>query len=87
LTGPIAKGEVDGRSALGSNLYFVPRGVNEQAISAAGLTMLVCQDRAEAVTEIAGAGIPRGSVGQQFSGLRMGRIGSNVAHGCSRTGK
>jgi hypothetical protein len=54
LTGPVAKGEIDGRSALGPNLYFVPAGVNEQAISAAGLTMLVCQDRAEAVAEIAG---------------------------------
>jgi hypothetical protein len=45
LTGPVAKGKVDGRSALGSNLYFVPRGVNEQVTSAVGLTMLVCQDR------------------------------------------
>ena len=35
LTGPAAKGEIDGRSALGSNLYFAPPGVNEQAISAA----------------------------------------------------
>lgn len=54
LTGAVAKGEIDGRSALGSNLFFVPPGFNEQAIAAAGLTMLVCQDRAEAVAEIAG---------------------------------
>lgn len=54
LTGPVAKGEIDGRSALGSNLFFVPPGVNEQAVAAARLAMQVRQDRAEAVAEIAG---------------------------------
>jgi SAM-dependent methyltransferase len=53
LTGAVAKSEIDGRSALGSNLSFVPPGVNEDAIRAAGLTMLHCQDRANAVAEIA----------------------------------
>jgi SAM-dependent methyltransferase len=52
LTGAVAKSEIDGRSILGSNLFFVPPGLNEEAIRAAGLTMLRCQNRADAVAEI-----------------------------------
>jgi SAM-dependent methyltransferase len=54
LTGAVAKDEIDGRSALGSNLFFVPPGLNEEAIGTAGLTLLHRQDRAAAVAEIAG---------------------------------
>ena len=53
VTGAIAKSEIDGRSALGSNLFFVPPGLNEEAIRAAGLALLRRQDRAGAVAEIA----------------------------------
>lgn len=54
VTGAIAKDEIDGRSALGSNLFFVPPGLNEHAIAAAGLTLVSRVDRADAVAEIAG---------------------------------
>jgi SAM-dependent methyltransferase len=53
VTGAIAKSEIDGRSALGSYLFFVPPGLNEEAIRTAGLTLLLCQDRAVAVADIA----------------------------------
>src|SRR5689334_15594922 len=41
------------RAALTSNFFFVPPGLNEEAITAAGLTIVRCQDRASAVAEIA----------------------------------
>jgi SAM-dependent methyltransferase len=53
VTGAVAKVEIDGRSALGSNLFFVPPSFNEEAIAASGLTLVSCQDRAAAVAEIA----------------------------------
>jgi SAM-dependent methyltransferase len=53
VTGPIAKGEIDGRSALGSNLVFVPPGFNEDTVAASGLMMVSRVDRAAAVEEIA----------------------------------
>ena len=53
VTAAIAKTEIDGRSALGSNLFFVPPGLNEAAIEAAGLTTLRSENRAAAVAEIA----------------------------------
>lgn len=53
LTGVIAKSEIDARATLTSNFSFVPPGLNEEAIRAAGLTMVRCQDRAIAVAEIA----------------------------------
>ena len=53
LTGAVAKSEIDDRATLTSNVFFVPPGVNEEAIRAAGLTILRCQDRASAVAEIA----------------------------------
>jgi SAM-dependent methyltransferase len=53
VTGAIAESEIDGRSVLGSNLFFVPPGLNEEAMRAAGLTMVDRQDRASAVAEIA----------------------------------
>jgi SAM-dependent methyltransferase len=54
VTGALAKGEIDGRSVLGSNLFFVPPGLNEAAVGAAGLVLLSRQDRAAAAAEIAG---------------------------------
>lgn len=53
LTGVVSKTEIDGRSALGSNLFFVAPGVNEQAIRDAGLKLVRKIDRADAVAEIA----------------------------------
>ena len=53
LTGAVAKDEIDGRSVLGSNLFFVPPGLNEEAVRAAGLTLLGSKDRAVAVADIA----------------------------------
>jgi SAM-dependent methyltransferase len=53
VTGPIAKGEIDGRSALGSNLFFVPPGYNEESLTAARLALLSSRDCAAAVAKIA----------------------------------
>jgi SAM-dependent methyltransferase len=53
LTGAVAKSEIEGRSTLTSNVFFVPPGLDEEAIRAAGLTMLRRQDRTGAVAEIA----------------------------------
>ena len=53
LTGAVAKSEIDGRSTLTSNVFFVPPGLNEEAIGAAGLTMLRREDCTSAVAEIA----------------------------------
>ena len=52
ITGPVAKSEIDDRLALGSNASFVPPGLNEEAVKAAGLAMQRRQDRAGAVAEI-----------------------------------
>lgn len=53
VTGAVAKDEIDGRAALGSNLFFVPPGLNEAAVQAAGLALLDGQNRAGAVADIA----------------------------------
>jgi SAM-dependent methyltransferase len=53
VTGAVSKGEIDGRSALGPNLFFVPPGLNEDAIQGAGLTLVSRHDRADAVADIA----------------------------------
>jgi SAM-dependent methyltransferase len=52
LTGVVAKSEIDDRFALGSNAFFVPPGINEEAIRAAGFALLGRKDRAGAVAEI-----------------------------------
>ena len=52
ITGPVAKSEIDDRLALGYDAFFVPPGLNEEAVKAAGLAMLRRQDRAGAVAEI-----------------------------------
>jgi SAM-dependent methyltransferase len=51
VTGEIAKSELDIRTASGFFL-FVPPGLNEQAIEAAGLTLLRCEDRTADMAEI-----------------------------------
>ena len=51
MTGAIAKSELDIRTASGFFL-FVPPGLNEAAIVAAGLTVLRVDDRTAAVAEI-----------------------------------
>jgi SAM-dependent methyltransferase len=51
LTGEIGKDELDMRAASGSFL-FVPPGLNEQAIKAAGFKLLRCEDRTAALAEI-----------------------------------
>jgi SAM-dependent methyltransferase len=51
ITGEIAKSELDLRTAIGFFL-FVPPGFNEEAIKAAGLTLLRCDDTTAAVAEI-----------------------------------
>lgn len=53
VTGPLAKGEIDGRAALGPHLLFVPPGFNEGAIRAAGLALIASEDRAAAQAEVA----------------------------------
>ncbi len=53
LTGAVAKTDLDVRAAVGVFL-FVPPGLNEQAIEAAGLSLLSCDDRTAATAEIAG---------------------------------
>lgn len=52
VTGPVAKAELDARAALGFYL-FVPPGVNEALVAAAGLALLRLEDRTPAVAEIA----------------------------------
>jgi SAM-dependent methyltransferase len=52
ITGPVAKPELDVRAALGFYL-FVPPGVNEKAIAAAGLELLQQDDRTAATAGIA----------------------------------
>jgi len=51
VTGEVSKSELDLRSASGFRL-FVPPGFNEQAIKAAGLTLLRCDDTSAAMAEI-----------------------------------
>ena len=53
LTGPVGKDDLDARAANGAFL-LVPPGCNETAVAAAGLTLLRCEDRTEAVAGIAG---------------------------------
>jgi ubiquinone/menaquinone biosynthesis C-methylase UbiE len=53
VTGPLAKSEIDDRSAVTANLYFVPPAFNEDAIHAAGLNLIVVHDRTDAVAGIA----------------------------------
>lgn len=57
VTGALSKSEIDGRCALaanGPNMFFVPPGFNEGAVTAAGLVLLQCVDRAAVAAEIAG---------------------------------
>ena len=53
LTGEVSKPELDVRASLGFYL-FVPPGLNEKAIVAAGLKVLRVEDRTAAIAEIAG---------------------------------
>lgn len=52
LTGPVSKAELDVRASLGFYL-FVPPGLNEQALLAAGLEVQRVEDRTAAIAEIA----------------------------------
>jgi SAM-dependent methyltransferase len=52
LTGPVAKRELDVRASAGFFL-FVPPGLNEKAIEAAGLALLLSDDRTAAIGDIA----------------------------------
>lgn len=52
ITGPVAKSELDIRTAPGFFL-FVPPGVDEEATKAAGLTLLRREDRTAAIAELA----------------------------------
>lgn len=54
VTGPLAKPEIDGRCALGSNLFFVPPGFNERATAEVGLQLTQSADRGAATAELAG---------------------------------
>ena len=51
VTGEVAKSELDLRAASGFFL-FVPPGLNEEAIKAAGLNLLQCDDTTSAMSEI-----------------------------------
>ena len=53
VTGRLAKAEIDDRSALTANLDFVPSRFNEDAIRAAGLSLIAVHDRTDAVAGIA----------------------------------
>jgi len=53
VTGAVSKAELDVRAAAGFFL-FVPPGVNEAAVAAAGLGLVRAEDRTAAVAEIAG---------------------------------
>jgi SAM-dependent methyltransferase len=52
LTGPVARSELEVRASAGFFLV-VPPGVNERAVAAASLSMLLSDDRTAAVAEIA----------------------------------
>jgi hypothetical protein len=52
LTGAVSKSEIDIRGRIGFFL-FVPPGLDEQAIEAAGLTLLLRMNRTTATAEIA----------------------------------
>jgi SAM-dependent methyltransferase len=54
VTGPLSKSQIDRRCALGSNLFFVPPGINEGTASEAGLRVVQSADRGAATAEIAG---------------------------------
>lgn len=51
VTGPLSKPEIDGRCALGSNLFFVPPGFNESAVSDAGLRLVQSVEHAATAAE------------------------------------
>jgi hypothetical protein len=53
MTGPLSKREIDDRSAVTANLVFVPPAFNEDAVRAAGLSLIVVHDRTDAVAGIA----------------------------------
>jgi SAM-dependent methyltransferase len=53
LTGAVTKAELDVRASVGPFL-LVPPGLNEEAIAAAGLALLACDDCTDATAEIAG---------------------------------
>jgi ubiquinone/menaquinone biosynthesis C-methylase UbiE len=53
VTGPLSKAEIDGRCSLSVNVFFVPRGFNERALSEAGLQLVQSVDCAAAAAEIA----------------------------------
>ena len=52
MTGAVSRDELVIRASLGFYL-FVPPGLNEKAIAAAGLTLVRCEDRTAAAAEIA----------------------------------
>jgi len=52
LTGAVSKSEIDIRGGIGF-LLLVPPGLDEQAIEAAGLTLLLREDRTAATAEVA----------------------------------
>jgi SAM-dependent methyltransferase len=52
LTGAVAKSELDIRGGIGTFL-LVPPGLDEEAIEAAGLTLLKREDRTAAIAEVA----------------------------------
>ena len=52
LTGPVTIDEFTIRASVGAFL-FVPPGVNENAVAAAGLTLKLCENRTQATAEIA----------------------------------
>jgi SAM-dependent methyltransferase len=57
VTGALSKPEIDARCAVVPNVpnvFFVPPGFNEGAVTAAGLVLLRSVDRAAATAEIAG---------------------------------
>jgi cyclopropane fatty-acyl-phospholipid synthase-like methyltransferase len=52
LTGGVSGGEIEVRASHGPFL-LVPPGLNERAIAAAGLRLMLCEDRTEAVASLA----------------------------------
>jgi ubiquinone/menaquinone biosynthesis C-methylase UbiE len=52
VTGPVAKSELDVRASIGA-FVFVPPGINEVAMEAAGLRQLHQEDRSSATADVA----------------------------------
>jgi ubiquinone/menaquinone biosynthesis C-methylase UbiE len=52
VTGPLSNGEIAARSSTGYFL-FMPKGEDERLLRAAGLDLLVCEDRTENMAEVA----------------------------------